>query len=83
VKVVLLRGGLQIGQQFTDGSGAYSYPSLPAGEYAVREVQPAWLRYSSTPDEVTVTVVNGQTAIANFGDWNGLPTWLPLLLKVR
>jgi protocatechuate 3,4-dioxygenase beta subunit len=59
--------------------GRYRFPSLSPGAYVVQEVQPAWLRYSSTPDELTVNLAAGQEAIVNFGDWNGLPIWLPLL----
>jgi hypothetical protein len=28
-----------------------------------------------------VTVVNGQEAIVDFGDWNGRPVWLPLIVR--
>jgi len=30
-----------------------------------------------------VNLAAGQEAIVNFGDWNGLPIWLPLLLRQR
>jgi hypothetical protein len=81
VNVVLLQEGRQVGQQVTAGDGSYSFTSLPAGEYMVRESQPEWLRYSSTPDEVTLRLAVGQRATVNFGDWNGLPAWLPLVVR--
>jgi hypothetical protein len=80
VTVRLFAGAIQVGQTATVGDGTYRFPPLLPGDYRVQELQPAWLRFSSTPDEVRVTVVNGGLAIADFGDWNGWPVWLPLLL---
>jgi hypothetical protein len=47
----------------------------------VREVQPSWLRYSTTPDEVVVFVGAGQELRVDFGDWNGVAIWLPLIVR--
>ena len=81
VTIRLLKQGRGFDQTLTESDGAYLFPQLLPGSYAVHEVQPGWLRWSTTPNEVPVTVVNGQEAIANFGDWNGRPTWLPLILR--
>ncbi len=53
---------------------------LAPGSYTVREVQPAGFRFSSTPNEVTLTLVAGETRSVDFGDWNGRPIYLPLVL---
>jgi hypothetical protein len=80
VKIWLLKQGVQIDQTLTESDGSYLFPPLLPGSYTVHEVQPAWLRWSTTPNEVTVDVINGQEAIADFGDWNGRPVYLPLIL---
>ena len=79
--VKLFRGGVQTGQATTAGDGAYRFAALMPGAYLVREVQPAWLRWSTTPDEVSVALAAGETCIADFGDWNGRATYLPLILR--
>ena len=81
VTIQLLRAGAQVGQTLTGGDGAYRFADLPPGEYTVREVQPGWLRFSTTPDEATVDVLAGQQVAVNFGDWNGRPVWLPLITR--
>ena len=49
VTLALNLGTNQIGQAITLGSGLYSFMGLTAGlVYTVREVQPAWLRFSTT-----------------------------------
>jgi len=79
ITIVLLFNRIQIGQTQTQSNGAYSFTMLPSGDYQVRETQPSWLRYSSTPDEIQLSVAEGEYATINFGDWSGLPNWLPLL----
>jgi len=82
VVIELFRWDEQIGQALTAGDGAYSFISLvPGSRYRVREIQPAWPPRSTTPDEVEVVLNNGEHATVDFGDWNGLPVWLPLVLK--
>jgi len=81
VSVKLLAGGIQIGQTTTSGDGSYIFAALWPGVYTVREVQPSWLRFSSTLGEVSVTVLSGQTVRADFGDWVGLSMWLPLVAR--
>jgi hypothetical protein len=81
VPVKLVQGGIQVASVTTEPDGTYSFLGLSPGTYTVREMQPDRLRYSSTPDEVTVDVVAGGDLTVNFGDWDGLPTWLPLLLQ--
>jgi N-acetylneuraminic acid mutarotase len=81
VSVELLAGGSQIGQTSTAGDGSYSFAALVHGDYTVREVQPGWLPFSTTPDEVNVTLSGGQTLQVDFGDWAGLAMWLPLVLR--
>jgi hypothetical protein len=80
VQITLFRDGAQIERVVTLGDGSYSLPPLSSGEYLVRETQPAWLRYSSTPDDVPVTLAAGQHATVDFGDWAGIPLWLPMML---
>jgi hypothetical protein len=55
--------------------------TLVPGNYAVREVQPGWLPFSSTPNEVSAVLSGGQTLQVDFGDWAGLAMWLPLVLR--
>lgn len=81
VIIHLSRAGLQVGQTTTSSDGTYRFANLLPASYTVREAQPAWLRWSTTPDEVTVTVTNGGEAIADFGDWHGRPVWLPLIVR--
>jgi len=81
VTINLFQAGLQVGQTVTGSDGAYRFAGLLPGARTVREVQPPWLRWSTTPNEVTVAVVNGGEARTDFGDWNGRPTWLPLNLR--
>lgn len=83
VKVALYRSGLMIGEQYTRGDGRYRFAALPPAGYVVRETQPRWLRYSTTRDEVRVTVAAGGEASADFGDWNGRRLYLPLLTRRR
>lgn len=81
VRIELLRDGISTDAVTTSDDGSYHFPDLLPGQYTVREVQPAWLRFSTTPDEVGVEVTNGQETIVAFGDWNGLPAWLPLIVR--
>jgi hypothetical protein len=83
VTIELLTDGIQIGMTTTQGDGSYGFVSVPAGDYWVLEVNPTWLHYSTTPDEVPVTIINGVQNIVNFGDWNGRPAWLPFMLRNR
>ncbi len=71
VQIRLLWNAQIIGTDTTSGDGTYRFAALPPGTYVVRERQPDWLSFSTTPDEVPVTVVNGQESIVDFGDWNG------------
>jgi hypothetical protein len=61
--------------------GRLSFTSLAPAPYTVRELQPAAMLWSTTPDETTVTLSVGSGGQAAFGDWNGLPMWLPLLVR--
>ena len=81
VTIRLLRDGVQVGQAATAGDGAYRFSALPPGAYRVREIQPAWVRFSTTPDEVPVTLAAGETRTVNFGDWDGRALYLPLVLR--
>jgi hypothetical protein len=81
VTVRLFRDGIQIGQAATRGDGAFRFAVLPSGAYLVREVQPGWLRFSTTPDEVTVVLTAGETRVVDFGDWSGRQTYLPQILR--
>ncbi len=81
VQITVVRDGTQVEQAVTDGDGTYRFVSLRAGEYVVRETQPESLRYSSTTDEVEVTLAAGQQVTVDFGDWDGIPLWLPMILR--
>jgi len=81
IVVKLYAGGLQIGETTTLGDGAYHFGALVPGAYVVRAGQPGWLRFSSTPDEVVVVVAAGQALRVDFGDWNGVAIWLPLIVR--
>ncbi len=67
----------------TNGDGGYRFAALPPGTHVVREIQPPWLRFSTTPDEVTIFLAAGDTLTIDFGDWNGRRTWLPLISALR
>ena len=60
IVIKLFLDGVQVGTKTTIDDGSYSFTSLVPGIYQFREVHPEWFRYSSTPDEVTVTVTNGR-----------------------
>jgi len=51
----------------TSGSGTYSFPNVPPGNYTVSETDPAGYT-STTPNQVPVTVPAGGAANANFGE---------------
>lgn len=82
VIIRLSRWETEIAETQTAADGSYRFaPLVPGALYRVREAQPAWLRWSTTPDEVQIALANGQHAVADFGDWNGRPTWLPLIVR--
>ena len=81
ITIQLWRDNVQISAETTDGNGDYRFASVAVGSYRVREAHPSWMRYSSTPDEVTVQIRAGEEGVANFGDWNGRFVYLPLLAR--
>ncbi|HEY66263.1 MAG TPA: hypothetical protein G4O02_17060 [Caldilineae bacterium] len=81
VTIRLFAGNTQIASTTTLGDGSYQFPSLPPGTYRVQEQNPPWLRFSSTPDEVLVVLSARQDVTVNFGDWNGRPVWMPMILR--
>jgi hypothetical protein len=81
VRVKLLVSGVQIGETTSAGDGHYAFTILLPGTYQIQEVQPSWLRFSSTPNEVTIIITGGEYAVVNFGDWTGLGTWMPLIIR--
>jgi hypothetical protein len=80
VTIQLLVGGTQIQTATTGSDGLYSVAGLLAGEYEVREVQPSSYHYSSTPNEVTVSVPASGIVPLDFGDWNFRVQYLPLTI---
>jgi len=80
VQIVLTEEGSAIMVR-TGDNGGYRFGGLTPGSFTVREVQPAEYRFSTTVDEIMLTLVAGETRSVDFGNWNGRPTWLPLLLK--
>jgi uncharacterized surface anchored protein len=81
VTVHLLRDGAAVDQAITDEAGAFRFTDLAPGAYTVAESQPSWLRFSTTPDEVEVSVAHDPAPVIHIGDWNGRPLWLPLLTR--
>lgn len=80
IKVRLYFDGSQIGETTTNGNGSYDFVSIEPGDYLLVEVQPSWLLFSTTPQQVDVTVNAGEYVTVNFGDWNGMSVWLPISL---
>jgi hypothetical protein len=80
VEIRLLQGS-PLKAEWTAAGGEYRFGGLTPGSYTVREVQPAEFRFSSTVSEITLTLVAGEIRSVDFGNWNGRPAWLPLLLK--
>jgi protocatechuate 3,4-dioxygenase beta subunit len=72
---------MQTGQATTGDDGAYRFAGLEPASYLVRETQPTRLHFSTTPDEVPVTLAAGETRTVDFGDWDGRQTYLPLILR--
>jgi hypothetical protein len=79
--VGLYANGTQVGSVTTQSDGAYGFASLLAGSYYLQEINPPEARFSSTPDEMSIVLAEGQHVSGDFGDWNGFATWLPLLLR--
>jgi hypothetical protein len=79
--VNLFPGNAQIGTTKTQDGGGYRFTMPPLGAYTVVEVNPGWHEFSSTPDRVPVIVSRGQASVVNFGDGNGRPSYLPLILR--
>ncbi len=70
-----------MGETLSQADGSYRFAGLAPALYAVHEVQPIWLRLSSTPDERVVLVIADNQTTIDFGDWNGWPTWLPVIVR--
>ena len=83
VVIQLWKAGVRVSERYTDSDGRYAFTNLSSGIYTVSEEQPAWLRFSSTPNERPVILLAIQNATVSFGDWNGLKLWVPLLLLMR
>ena len=81
IVITLRRGGQFSGEQTTLGDGSYRFLGLAPGSYTVSETQPTRLRFSTTPNEVSVTLAANETRTVNFGDWAGRQTYLPLILR--
>lgn len=82
VTLALYVGANQVAQTTTLVSGSYAFIGLVPGQaYTVKERQPNWLRFSSTPNERTITAVAGQMLQVDFGDWNGRSVYLPLIVR--
>jgi uncharacterized repeat protein (TIGR01451 family) len=54
----------------TDASGAYSFNNLSPGAYSVTETDPSGY-ISSTPNTFSVTLVNSNATVPDFGDYHG------------
>jgi len=64
----------------TPEDGIYYFAFLSPGTYRVREENPPRTRFSSTPNEAIVGLASNTEAVVDFGDWNGWPHWLPMIL---
>jgi len=67
VTLELWQDGTRIATTATGGDGAYEFTDVNAGNYTVQEKDPAGT-FSTTPNEVAVSVATGGSATANFGD---------------
>lgn len=68
VTVELLdENGNVIAETITDPEGDYSFDNVPAGDYKVRETDPAG-HTSTSPNTVDVSISGDGSATANFGD---------------
>ncbi len=81
VLITITIHGVQIGAAETVENGAYGFERLPPGVYRLRQINPSWARFSSTADERNVLVVTEDVTVVDFGDWDGLRTYLPLLRR--
>ncbi len=81
VFISIYAGGFQVGGALTHEDGSYSFEMLPPGVYWLTETNPPGLRFSSTADGVTAVVAAGQRVTVDFGDWAGMATYLPMVLK--
>jgi protocatechuate 3,4-dioxygenase beta subunit len=77
---------LFIGRELITGTttledGSYEFTSLSPGTYRIREKNPPGVPYSTTPDEMIVALTRGWHLVVNFGDWNGMQFWIPMILR--
>jgi protocatechuate 3,4-dioxygenase beta subunit len=63
--------GHELDRRITGADGGFAFPSLPGGDYVVREIQPDGYG-STTPDTVPVDVAAGEPGVVEFGDDLGL-----------
>ncbi|MGE0084616.1 MAG: SdrD B-like domain-containing protein [Desulfococcaceae bacterium] len=61
------KDGQVIASAVTAGDGSYIFVNIPPGEYTVKETDPAGFT-STTDNSVSVSIVSGGSAAANFGD---------------
>lgn len=80
-RVKLVLEGTVIATDFSDGLGQYEFTNLPANTYGVNQQQPLGFPYSTTPNIRTVILPEDGAAEVNFGEWVGLRSWLPLLMR--
>ena len=68
------RGHFRTATTNGDGVACTTSTACPPELTRVHEIQPPWLRFSSTPNGVIVFVAAGDTLTIDFGDWNGRRT---------
>ena len=84
VTLRLVFGSTQVGLTATQGDGTYRFSGLlPGRGYQVQEVHPHWVRYSSTPDTVSLPLENGQQATGRLRRLGRSPHIPALGAKVR
>ena len=61
----------ELDREVTDSDGGFAFPSLPGGDYVLREIQPDGYG-STTSNTVPVDVAAGEPGLVEFGDDLGL-----------
>ncbi len=81
-KVRLYSNGALLQEYVTGGDGAYHFMTLmPGWTYTLKAVPPANLPFFTTDSEFNVGVSSGEHRYVDFGVWDGIQSWVPLVKK--